>query len=324
MILKASQRGGAADLAVHLMRADENEHVEIHELRGFASETLKDAFKETDAISRATQCHQYLFSLSLSPPEREHVPIETFQDAIDRIEARLGLTGQPRAVVFHEKEGRRHAHCVWSRIDAQTLTAKPLPFFKNKLMEVSRDLYLEHGWAMPRGIAEKGNRNPTNFTLAEWQQAKRQGIDPRWIKTTLQQCWKTSDNAAALARAVEERGFILAKGDKAYAGSRHLMTVRNLIAGRGYFEHPDTDERVEGMDALLAEMEFNRALGGLIRDAAYDFSEKPERERGSVLSTARRHIRFLSYGKIGEAVSGHDFELADLKRGKLTVYSSRR
>ncbi len=107
---------------------------------------------------------------------------------------------------------------------------------------------------------------------------------------------------------------------KAYAGSRHLMSVRNLIAGRGYFEHPDTGERVEGMDALLAEMEFNRALSGLIRDAAYDFSEKPERERGSVLSTARRHIRFLSYGRIGETVSGHDFELADLKRGQLTVY----
>ncbi len=214
MILKASQRGGGADLAIHLMRADENEHVEIHEMRGFVSETLKDAFKETDAISGATQCRQYLFSLSLSPPERERVPIGTFQDAIDRIEARLGLTGQPRAVVFHEKEGRRHAHCVWSRIDAQTMTAKPLPFFKNKLMEVSRDLYLEHGWTMPRGIEDKGNRNPTNFSLAEWQQAKRQGIDPRWIKTTLQQCWKASDNAAALTRAVEERGFILAKGDR--------------------------------------------------------------------------------------------------------------
>jgi hypothetical protein len=70
MILKASQRSGGQDLAAHLMRADENEHVRLHELRGFVSEDLKGAFKEADAISRGTKCRQYLFSLSLSPPEQ--------------------------------------------------------------------------------------------------------------------------------------------------------------------------------------------------------------------------------------------------------------
>jgi hypothetical protein len=154
MILKGSQRGGGQDLAVHLMRADDNEHIALHELRGFASETLKNAFKETQAISRGTKCRQYLFSLSLSPPEGQRVPVEVFEAAIERIEDRLGLSGQPRAIVFHEKEGRRHAHCVWSRIDAETKTARPLPFFKNKLMDVSRDLYLEHGWRMPRGMID--------------------------------------------------------------------------------------------------------------------------------------------------------------------------
>jgi hypothetical protein len=144
MILKGSQRGGGQDLAVHLMRADDNEHIALHELRGFASGTLKDAFRETEAISRGTKCRQYLFSLSLSPPEGECVSVDVFAQTINRIEDRLGLSGQPRAIVFHEKEGRRHAHCVWSRIDAGTMTAKPLPFFKNKLMDVSRDLYLEH------------------------------------------------------------------------------------------------------------------------------------------------------------------------------------
>ena len=34
MILKASQRGGGQNLAVHLMRTDDNEHVRVHELRG--------------------------------------------------------------------------------------------------------------------------------------------------------------------------------------------------------------------------------------------------------------------------------------------------
>lgn len=179
MILKGSQRGSGQNLAAHLLRTDDNEHVLIHDLRGFASDDLHGAFKEAEAVSLGTKCHQYLFSLSLNPPEGENVPVVVFEDAIERIEERLGLQGQPRAVVFHEKEGRRHAHCVWSRIDADTMTARHLSFFKQKLMGVSRDLYLEHGWKIPRGMENAAERNPTNFTLVEWQQAKRQGIDPR-------------------------------------------------------------------------------------------------------------------------------------------------
>lgn len=135
MILKGSKRGGAVDLGKHLLKA-ENEHVEIHEVRGFVADSVIDALKEAQAISRGTKCSKFLFSLSLSPPETENVPIKAFEDAIETIEAKLGLTDQPRVVIVHEKEGRRHAHCVWSRIDADTMTAIDMPHFKLKLQEV--------------------------------------------------------------------------------------------------------------------------------------------------------------------------------------------
>ena len=199
---------------MHLLRSDDNEHISLHELRGFAGDNLRAAFKEVEAIARGTNCRQYLFSLYLSPPEGERVPVPVFEDAVARIEKQLGLDGQPRALVFHEKEGRRHAHAVWSRIDADTMTARPLPFFKNRLRDIARDLYLEHGWKMLRGFANAAERNPTNFTLAEWQQAKRQDIDPRWLKQTVQECWRGSDGLPALRNALEERGFFLAKGDR--------------------------------------------------------------------------------------------------------------
>ena len=51
MILKASQRGGAKQLGVHLQRMDDNEHVEIHEIRGFVSDDLIGALKEAYAVS---------------------------------------------------------------------------------------------------------------------------------------------------------------------------------------------------------------------------------------------------------------------------------
>ena len=214
MILKASQRGGGQDLAVHLLRLDDNDHVRVHELRGFAADDLRGAFKEAEAISRGTKCEQYLFSLSLNPPGTANASVATFEAAIDEAEKRLSLTGQPRAVVFHEKEGRRHAHCVWSRIDPATMTAKQMSFYKAKLSDLSRDLYLEHGWSMPNGLAFPNGRDPTNFTLAEWQRAKRLGQDPRWLKSVLQDCWQQSDGARAFTRALEEHGFFLAKGDR--------------------------------------------------------------------------------------------------------------
>lgn len=214
MILKGSQRGGANQLGGHLLKTTENEHVEVHEVRGFMASDLLGALREAEAISKGTRCKQFLFSVSLNPPQQEDVRIETFETALDAIEERNGLTGQPRVVVFHEKEGRRHCHAVWSRIDPETMTARPLPFFKNRLREVSKQLYLEHGWQMPRGLLDSKERDPRNFTLDEWQQAKRIGRHGGELRSLVQECWAVSDSRAAFTKALEERGLYLAKGDR--------------------------------------------------------------------------------------------------------------
>lgn len=214
MILKASERSNAAELARHLMNARDNDHVTLHNLRGFSCDNLAGAMMEADAVAKGTRCRNFLFSLSLNPPENETVATEVFEASVERIEQRLGLEGYPRALVFHEKEGRRHAHAVWSRIDAETMTAKNLSFYKTRLMEVSRELYLEHGWKMPRGMIDRSLRNPLNFSRAEWQQAKRVQTDPRLIKAAFQEAWKRSDSADALRAALEENGYFLARGDR--------------------------------------------------------------------------------------------------------------
>lgn len=214
MILKASQRSGAKQLGLHLLKTEENEHVEIHEVSGFVSDDLMGAMKEAHALSLGTKCKQFLFSVSLNPPSTESVRAEVFERACDVIEERLGLKGQPRMIVFHEKEGRRHAHAVWSRIDAETMTAKPLPFFKRTLNAIAKELYLENGWKMPDGFRDAKLRDPRSFTLDEWQQAKRAGLDAREVKATIQECWAMSDNGPAFAKALEERGLFLAQGDR--------------------------------------------------------------------------------------------------------------
>ena len=215
MIIKASERAYGQDLARHLLNAQDNEHVELVELRGFIADDLSGAFKEAEALCRGTKrASKYLFSLSLNPPEDANASVEDFENAAQQIEDKLGLTGQPRALVLHDKHGRLHAHVVWSRIDAETMTAKQLPHFKRKLMDIAHDLYLEHGWNLPNGLEAHGKARAENYELAEAQQSKRAKRDPETLKRLFQNCWEMSDDLTSFRAALREQGFGLAKGDR--------------------------------------------------------------------------------------------------------------
>ncbi len=214
MILKGSQRAGGRQMALHLLNGEQNEHVKVHEVSGFVSDDVMGALNEAYALSKGTKCKQFMYSLSLSPPQNEDVPISVFEDALKQVEKKLGLEGQPRVVVFHEKHGRRHAHCVWSRIDTDEMKAINISHPKLKLNAIAKSLYLEHGWQMPEGFKDKAQKNPLNYTRAEWQQAARTGQNPKTIKATLQECWAVSDDKKSFEHALQEHGYYLAKGDR--------------------------------------------------------------------------------------------------------------
>lgn len=63
MILECNTRGYGAELARHLLNPVDNDHVSMHLLDGFIADDLAGAFAEAEAISQATQCQKYLFSL---------------------------------------------------------------------------------------------------------------------------------------------------------------------------------------------------------------------------------------------------------------------
>ncbi len=312
MILKASQRGGGSQLAVHLLKTDENEHVEIHEISGFMSDTPMDAFKEAYAISRGTKCRQFLFSLSLSPPEKESVPVRVFEQAISDIEEKMGLVGQPRVIVFHEKEGRRHGHCVWSRIDVQKMKAINLPHFKLKLRDISRQLYINNDWQMPRGLVNSSERNPLNFSQAEWQQAKRTKQDPRAIKSTFQDCWAVSDSRSAFANALEERGYYLAKGDR-----------RGFVAidwrGEIYAVSKWVGIRTKELSAKLGKPDELPSVSETKRQLAKNFTEKLKRFSEDEISKHNKTSKALET-KRQSLVAAHRQARAQLKQSQSTRY----
>ncbi len=278
MILKASKRGGARQLAHHLMNGEKNEHVTLHEVSGFASNNLHGALDEIFAISKGTRCSRFMFSLSLSPPQDENVPVHVFEEALKRIEKKLGLENQPRAIIFHEKLGRRHAHCVWSRIEATQMKAIDMPFFKNKLKDIAKQLYLDHGWKMPDGFKDKRLKSPLNYTRAEWQQAARTGQNPKAIKSTLQECWALSDSKKGFENALRESGYTLAKGDRrsfvvidvygeVYSLPRQLAATKKEIEKRigKAEEFPSVDETKDKISTQMTTL-FKKFLGEQSKD----------------------------------------------------------
>lgn len=214
MILEGNERGHGAELARHLLNPRDNDHVTVHAIEGFVADDLHEAFLEAEAISGSTQCQKYLFSLSLNPPPGSAVLVEAFEEAIAAAEKKLGLVGQPRAIVFHEKLGRSHAHCVWSRIDVNRMKAIKLSHFKRKLMDVSRELYRTHKWDMPDGFRDHHARDPQNFSRQEAGQARRAIADPKELKAMFRRCWEQSDSRSAFAAALWEEGYMLARGDR--------------------------------------------------------------------------------------------------------------
>ncbi len=235
MIIKGGARARAGELADHLERADTNERVRVVELRDVAGANLDQALREMEALASGTRCKSPLYHANIDPRADEVMTPEQWARAVDALEEKLGLQGQPRAVVQHVKEGREHTHVVWSRIDLDHMRAIPYSHNYRKHEEVSRALEREFGHARVQGAhAEREGvpRSERTPSQAEMQQAARSQIDPKAVKAELSGLWRQTDTGKAFAAALEDAGYCLARGDKRdfiivdQAGETHSLTRR--------------------------------------------------------------------------------------------------
>jgi len=97
-----------------------------------------------------------------------------------------------------------------------------------------------------------------------------------------------------------------------------LVTVRHLLMHGT--SHTADGETSTGMAGLFRQMEDNEAARGAIQAAAVEMQDRSPTEQNGVLSTARRHTKFLDLAQLQDVVQNHDFDLADLKRQPMTLY----
>jgi hypothetical protein len=325
MIPKASQRAGGQDLATHLLNAADNEYVEVAEVSGAVAHDLHGAFAEWEAIAAGlTKCRNYLYSLSVNPDLAQgDLTRAQYLDYLDRTEKALGLEGQPRAVVFHIKDGREHCHCVWSRIDWQREKAVHIAFDREKLMMVTRQFARDHGLALPDGYDRApGEKRGQQLSLYETQQQRATGITKEERRLMVTQAWRQSDSPKAFVRALEEMGYMLATGDRPYVlvdmyGGMHALPrlldgvkSKAVVARLGVAFPVGQLPTVDEARALVAQHRAAREQFAKAQD------DGRKREQLKAMQERRRAGLLAEQAALAEAQKGERAVLAGEQRGE--------
>jgi hypothetical protein len=235
MNIKGGARGKPLDLAKHLEK-EENEVVRIVRSEGVLAHDIEGALVEMDAMGACLRTKRTLFHLQINPERGYDFAMTEAQwrYSEDALLKAYKAENQPFIVVEHEKCGkdgvlRRHRHIVAATADLEHQRAIRSDHNYRKHEEVSRHLEREFGHPRVQGAhaerfgIERPERTPTH---AEMQQAERGAVSAKAAKALGAEIWQSADSGKAISAALEAKGWLLAKGDKARAdGGVYFMGI---------------------------------------------------------------------------------------------------
>ena len=311
MIIKGGSCGGAGRLAAHLLRADHNERVEVAELRGTVATDLRGALTDMAALSAGTRCTRPLYHASLNTRTDEALTGAQRLHAVDRLETALGLTGQPRAVVVHQKLGRDHTHVVWARADPERGRVVSDSHNYRCHEAIARELEQTFGHAPVSGVhvgrqrdgqarSPRPSRTPGHD---EMQQAARSATRPDQARAEITALWRSTTTGREFAAALSDAGWQLARGDRRdfvlidAAGDVHSL-ARRIEGARA----ADIRARMADIDpATLPSVAEARAVRRAAEPASAEVFRFPRPSRKAAREVTRRQEAATGAGE----PSGH-------------------
>jgi hypothetical protein len=235
MIIKGGSRSSEGFFASHLMNGEQNERVSIVEIVGLSADNITQALEEMALVASATHCKNHFYHATINPRAEEPLSVEQWDRAVDVLEQELGLTGHSRFIVEHEKEGRVHRHIIWSRIDADSMTAvsDSNNYVKHELAAIKLTKEFGHEPVEPCLTRETQEKRPDRLP-DDWEvfRGKESKIDPREIKAEVTEIFKASPDGVSFKQDLEEAGYILCQGDRRdfciidSAGDEHSLARR--------------------------------------------------------------------------------------------------
>jgi MobA/VirD2-like, nuclease domain len=241
VIVKGASRSGPQQLAIYLMRVgryDTGEPARLLELQSIRSvgvdardrertaAQLIEVFRDWQSAVEGTQRGRdglYHLEISPAPEYAAKMTKEEWLHSVDLAGEELGLAGQPRAVVLHGgKDGRQHLHAVWQRTDIETMKVISDSYNYIAHEKASQRMELEFGMEIVPGKHAKRDRKKQpefprqKLSQDEDQYQKRTGLSKEDRVKEITAMRAAADSGAAFKAALEDAGYLLAKGDRGY------------------------------------------------------------------------------------------------------------
>jgi len=222
MIAKGKCRAAPAQLASYLLRVqtrDGEQRVEVLELQS-GTDSLRETFLDWHSVGLGTRGEKTLYHAQISPDPRYKMTPEQYLRAADILGEELGLQNHPRVIVLHDDGEQPHLHIVWQRADVETMTMWDDGNNYRKHEQASLRMEQEFGQDFVPGKHAKRDREQqpefprAESTQDEQKQAQRTDMTFDERKEQITALRQSADNAQAFKNALEETGYVLAKGDR--------------------------------------------------------------------------------------------------------------
>jgi relaxase-like protein len=225
MIVKGSPRKDGHALALYFMNSEDGAR------RIFGTDPIGDtitAMTEWDEIGLLTRGEKPLYHMQLCPDSKYPVTDEQWKRMAEIVLEELGAAGHDYELYFHpgvKDDGEPdmpHAHLGVCRTNRDTLKMLDLSYNYVAHERASKRIALEFGWELVPGKHAKRDRKKQEefprqkLTKDEAEYENRTGLSKEDRVAEIKALHAAADNGRAFKAALEDAGYILAKGDRGY------------------------------------------------------------------------------------------------------------
>jgi hypothetical protein len=233
MIVTGASRAAPHQLARQLLKPhDAGKRVEVLELPYLFN--LLDILIDFQSLSVLTQGTKGLYHAQICPAPGNPMTTAQWLRAADILAEELGLQEHLRLVVLHDDGARPYLHVVWQRTDKRTDSEKWImsddSFNYRKHECASRRMEQEFGHPPVQKKRAKADPAPLpseeppsasdpsapKFNRDEGRQARRTRVRITAMKNQVAALKAAAESPQAFKAALEDAGYMLARGDSGY------------------------------------------------------------------------------------------------------------
>jgi len=215
MIIKGQSRKDGAQLARYLLREHNQQRVIVMDQRGSAADDLSTILQSWEAEAYAmSRARKPLYHIQIRLPKGEALSDGQWLETLDRLEERLKLQDQPRAIVKHILNGEAHLHIVYSRFDEERGRLVKMSHDARAHHAVAREMEREFGLRELNSTPKRGRTGSQRTRSLEHKLAKEAGTTRQAVCAVVRAVWDASRTGREFQNRLEKLGIDMTPGER--------------------------------------------------------------------------------------------------------------